>query len=188
MVYYDFDRLVNLKDGDMIFVDELLNGNPNVLNAFLTLFESRKTISGKPLPNIIIVAAANRQGMAVLTPQIKERFIWYDLKFNKDSWIKYMFEKYDITKSIGEKLANLIEKENFDKVTENFMSARSVFKAVNMLIYDVPTPYKSTILPILEELIKNNTEHIIKIGDTDFAPGEHMKWIDLIRLKNNIQI
>ena len=77
MVYYDFDRIDNLKDGDILFFDELLNGNPVVLNACLTLIESRKTISGKPLPKIMIVAAANPQNQVPLSPAIKERFVWF---------------------------------------------------------------------------------------------------------------
>lgn len=186
MVYYDFDRLVQLKDGDMIFVDELLNGNPNVLNAFLTLFESRKTVSGKDLPNIIIVAAANRQGMAPLTPQIKERFVWYDLTFNSRSWIEFMIKKYNITKTIGEKLCNLITNEKF-LGGENFMTPRSIDKAVNMLTLKVPTPYKSKVLPILKEMVSNNTNQTIMIGDQEFLPYQQLKWIDIYRLMNNIK-
>ena len=37
MTYFNFDKLENLKDGDILFFDELLNGNPVVLNACLTL-------------------------------------------------------------------------------------------------------------------------------------------------------
>jgi hypothetical protein len=189
MVYYDFDRLINLKDGDMIFVDELLNGNPNVLNAFLTLFESRMTISGKPLPNIIIVAAANTQGMAPLTPQIKERFVWYHLDFDQDSWIEFMINKYGITKSIGKKLANLIKNEKFTDVTENFNSARSIYKAVNMILHDIPTPYKSRVLPILEELITNSAPNDITLKNGDiFLKNEKKKWIDIIRIEKEITL
>ena len=96
MVYYDFDRIENLNDGDVLFFDELLQGNPTVLSACLTLIESRRTISGKKLPNVLIVAAANPQGQAPLTPSIKERFVWYDTKFDKDMWIDYMIGKYDL--------------------------------------------------------------------------------------------
>ena len=70
------------------FFDELLNGNPVVLNACLTILEQRKFISGKPLPNIMIVAAANPQGMTPLTPQVKERFVWYNVSFDSKMWIE----------------------------------------------------------------------------------------------------
>ena len=129
MTYYNFDKLESLKDGDILFFDELLNGNPTVLNACLTMLEQRKFISGAPLPDIMIIAAANPQGMVPLTPQIKERFVWYDVKFYKDMWINYMIEKYAITKTIGNKLSSLIVNEKF--TTNNFNTPRSIDKAIN---------------------------------------------------------
>lgn len=182
MTYFNFDNLMSLKDGDILFFDELLNGNPNVLNACLTILEQRKMISGHPLPNILICAAANPQGMVPLTPQIKERFIWYHLKFNKKNWVDYMINKYDITLTIGDKLSKLISDEEF--LGDNFKTPRSIDKAVNMVLNDVPTPYKSIILPILEEFVENTTEAKLKVGDKDFLPGEKMSWIEIIRLKD----
>ena len=37
MTYYDYDVLLDLRDGDILFLDELLNANPMILNAFLTI-------------------------------------------------------------------------------------------------------------------------------------------------------
>ncbi len=187
MSYFNFDKLENLKDGDILFFDELLNGNPIVLNACLTMLEQRKFISGKPLPNIMIVAAANPQGMTPLTPQIKERFLWYDVKFDKNLWIDYMVGKYGITTSIGNKLSNLITNETFS--TNNFNTPRSVDKAVNMVIKNVPTPYKKEIDVILSELITNTTKEPITLkGRKTLKPNETIKWVDLIRYKNNIKV
>lgn len=180
MVYYNFDKLDNLKDGDILFFDELLNGNPTVLNACLTVLEQRKMISGKPLPDVMIVAAANPQGAVPLTPQIKERFVWYDVKFNKPIWIEYMMNKYKITSTIGDKLCNLITSEDF--IGTNYNTPRSLDKAVNMLINHVETPYSTKVLPILEELITNTSENKIKLDESkDFLPGEILKWIELVR-------
>lgn len=181
MTYFNFDKLENLKDGDILFFDELLNGNPIVLNACLTILEQRRFISGKPLPDIMIVAAANPQGMSPLTPQIKERFIWYDVKFNSDMWIEYMTKKYSITKTIGDKLANLIKNETF--TSNNFHTPRSVDKAVNMLINDVHTPYKEAIFPILNEPIVNKLQQEVDLGGKMLAPNEMISWIELIKLK-----
>ena len=47
MTYFDYDRFINLKDGDILFFDELLNANLMVLNACLTILENRTMISGK---------------------------------------------------------------------------------------------------------------------------------------------
>jgi MoxR-like ATPase len=182
MEYYNFDKLENLQDGDILFFDELLNGNPVVLNACLTILEQRRFISGKPLPNIMIVAAANPQGMAPLTPQIKERFVWYDVKFNSEMWANFMFKKYGLVKPIANKLSTLITKEDF--TGNNFYTPRSVDKAVNMIIHNVPTHYENTIKPILETLIENKTGKKVLLEEgKEIAPNEQMSWLQLIRFK-----
>lgn len=186
MTYFNFDKLENLKDGDILFFDELLNGNPTVLNACLTILEQRRFISGKPLPDIMIVAAANPQGMTPLTPQIKERFLWYDVKFDKKMWKEYMVKKYGITDGIGNKLSNLIKNETF--TSNNFHTPRSVDKAVNMVIRKVPTPYKKNIDVILSEVITNHMKDPITLkGRKQLKPGESIQWVDLIRYKLKIK-
>jgi len=187
MTYFNFDKLENLKDGDILFFDELLNGNPVVLNACLTILEQRKFISGKSLPNIMIIAAANPQGMTPLTPQIKERFVWYTVKYDKSMWIDFMVKKYKISKRIGNLLSSMIVDEEF--TSNNFNTPRSIDKAVNMIIHDVPTPYDSIIRPILEEMIKNPFEEIVTLpGGKELLPEEMISWLDLIRLKFNVTI
>ena len=187
MSYYNFDKLENLKDGDILFFDELLNGNPVVLNACLTILEQRKFISGKPLPNIMIVAAANPQGMAPLTPQIKERFVWYKVQYNKKMWVEYMKNKYHMIGSIGGKLSNLISGEDF--TSNNFYTPRSLDKAVNMMLYDVETPYQETLEPIINEMIKNPFEEAVKLSSKrTLDPSEMISWLDLVRLKLKIKI
>ena len=56
-------NILKLKDGDILFFDELPNGNINTLNACLTFIESRITAAGRKLPNIMIVGAGNYQGI-----------------------------------------------------------------------------------------------------------------------------
>lgn len=185
MVYYNFDKLESLKDGDILFFDELLNGNPIVLNACLTILEQRKLISGKALPNILICAAANPQGMSPLTPQIKERFVWYDIKFSRSSWRNYMTNKYNMTSSICSKLSNLIVSETF--TGNNFYTPRSIDKAVNMIINHVPTPYHNILFPILSEPIKNPFNEIVKLNEEEsLLPDQMIPWIQLIRIKNEL--
>lgn len=197
MTYYNFDKLEDLKDGDILFFDELLNGNPVVLNACLTILEQRRFISGAPLPDIMIVAAANPQGMVPLTPQIKERFVWYDVKFDRKMWIDFMIENTGITRKIGSKLASLIESETF--TTNNFNTPRSLFKAVNMIVEDVETPYKKELEPILNDFITNDLDEKIVLkkpvrktkdnaGEPGIylQPGEMISWLKLIRYKKKI--
>ena len=180
MTYFNFDKLENLIDGDILFFDELLNGNPVVLNACLTILEQRRFISGKPLPNIMIVAAANPQGMAPLTPQIKERFVWYDVTFDSKMWCDYMFKKYKLIKPIASRLVSLITAEDF--TTNNFNTPRSIDKAVNSIINGLPTPYEPTIKPILETLVENKLGKDVKLEDgRELAVNEKIPWLSLIK-------
>lgn len=182
MVIYNFDKLDSLVDGDILFFDELLNGNPVVLNACLTILEQRRMISGKSLPDVMICAAANPQGMVPLTPQIKERFVWYNVDFSQTMWEDYMSKKYYITDNIGKELSKLIKSETF--VGENFFTPRSIDKAVDMIINEVPTPYSKMLLPLLSELVNNPFEETVKLSDDkDLLPDEMIKWIDLIKIK-----
>jgi len=111
--------------------------------------------------------------------------VWYEVKFEEPMWIKYMMDKYQITKTIGAKLATLIKRETFSG--KNFYTPRSVDKAVNMLIHNVPTPYQSSILTILSESIKNPFEQEIDLGNGEtLMSNEMISWIKLIQLKNKI--
>jgi len=187
MSFWDFDTLLKMRDGDILFFDEVFNGNPTVLNACLTILEEREMISGKKLPDIMIVAAANPQGMVPLTPQIKERFIWYKFEFPKKEWKTYMLNKYKMPETISNKLAVLINNEDF-KRDSNYNSARSVDKAVGMVIYRVPTPYENELLPILNTLIENKTgQNVALSGDRILSPGESIPWINMIRLIKGIK-
>jgi MoxR-like ATPase len=181
MVYYNFDRLDNLKDGDILFFDELLNGNPTVLNACLTVLEQRTMISGTPLPNIMIVAAANPQNQVPLSPQIKERFVWYDIEYNEKNWLDFMYDKHRLPDTIGKKLSKLIKDETF--TSKNFYTPRSIDKAVNMIIHNCFTPYEKIIKPILSELIKNTFDQDVDLGNGEIlAVNEMVSWLKLIQL------
>jgi len=179
---WDFDTLLELQDGDGLLFDEFGNGNPAVANACLTILEERTLISGKKLPNIMIVAAANPQGMMPLTPQIKERFIWYKVKFNVSLWEDWMFNKYKIPKNICNKLSNLIKSEDFTGY--NFKTPRSIDKAVNMIINDIYTPYNQEIKPILDTLIKNELDEIDLGNGTILQKNEMITWLKLITILN----
>jgi hypothetical protein len=124
--------------------------------------------------------------MAPLTPQIKERFVWYDVKFNSSMWSEYMFNKYGLVKPIANKLSTLIQNEK-DFNGNNFHTPRSIDKAVNMIIRGIPTPYETELKPILETLIENKTGKTVTLGDgQEIAPNEQMSWLQLIKLRNGI--
>lgn len=188
MSFWDFDTLLDMKDGDILFFDEVFNGNPTVLNACLTILEEREMISGKKLPDIMIVAAANPQGMVPLTPQIKERFVWYKFEFPKKSWQDYMYNKYKMPKLVSEKLTLLVKNEEFKKES-NYNSARSIDKAVGMIINNVYTPYEHELLPILNTLIKNELKDDVKLSEErTLAVGESIPWLEMIRITKEIVV
>lgn len=188
MTYFNYDKLLNLKDGDILFLDEILNANPMILNAFLTVLENRTLPSGKKLADIMIIAAANRQGASILTPQIKERFVFYSIEFDQEGWSKHMEDKYDMYNPITELLSVKIKEEKFSAIDENYMSPRSVDRAVNMIIHNVVTPYEKKIKHILNTLITNHTDTpvVTKSGKVLLAPGQKMPWLELIRYRKGI--
>lgn len=179
MSYFDFDKLLNLKDGDIVLFDELLNANPMVLNALLTLLENRRMISGKPLADIMFIAAANPQGATILTPQIKERFIFYNVKFDRTMWARYMYDKYSVTDTIVDQLMTLIETENFENSRHNYYTPRSLDKAINMMLHDVITPYSKDLEMILSSTLQNTTKSSMVIGDDLWLPDEKMSWLKI---------
>mgnify|MGYP003501077257 FL=1 len=181
MTFFDYDALLDLKDGDVLFLDELLNTNPMILNAFLTVLEDRVLPSGKKLAKIMIVAAANPQGATIITPQIKERFVWYDIKFNKPAWKQYM-SRFLITDEIFEQLCTLIQSENFNSSERNYFTPRSIVKAIKMIIAGIETPYAVKLKPILNGLIENTSENDIVIGDYTFGKNEKISWLKLMQL------
>ena len=64
-----------------------------------------------------------------------------------------MFKKYGLVQPLANKLVSLIRAEDF--TSNNFNTPRSIDKAVNMIIHNVPTPYEGTVKPILETFIEN---------------------------------
>jgi len=186
MKYYDFDFLLDLKDGDILFIDETYNANPNTLSAFLTFLESRIMISGKELPDIMIVAAANPQGMPILTPQIKRRFLQYDIEFDSNSFNTFMYNKYELIKPISNKLCRLIKDEDFTGY--NFNTPADLDKAVGMIINDVPTPYETEIKPILSTIIENKLGGKVEDKGLTVESNEKITWLDLIRSDKEIRL
>lgn len=183
MKFFDYDTLLDLKDGDVLFLDEILNANPMVLNAMLTLLEDRVTISGKKLANIMIVAAANKQGATILTPQQKQRFVWYEVKFDPVMWGRFMYKKFNMIDNIIEQLCTMIGNETFNTSTYNYFSPRSIVRAVDMMIKGVPTPYEKDLKGILAMPIENNSSNPILIGEYSWLPSEKISWLKLKQLE-----
>lgn len=94
MEIFDHYRLSHMKDGDILFFDELLQGQQQVLSACLTLIQERRLMSGKKLPDILIIAAANPLASPMqLRPEIRQRFMFVKVNWQCQKWIEYMKSK-----------------------------------------------------------------------------------------------
>lgn len=97
MEIYDHFRLGHLKDGDVLFFDELLEADQCVLSACLTLIESRMMMSGRMLPDIQIVAASNRTTPATsLKESIRQRFMWAEYGIDQQQVRDYILKRTGI--------------------------------------------------------------------------------------------
>lgn len=175
---YDSLELSNLKDGDILFLDEIFNGTlKSTLDAVLNLLEDRTLPTGKKLADIMIVAASNPQGLISLTPQIKERFIKYDLKFNAGEYQLYLKEKYGMPESISYNLCTLIGKEKFDHDNWNYVTPRSVEKAINQIGCEVKSAHDDILIPYLSQEI----DCPVAVKSLNVNKGDKIKYIDILK-------
>lgn len=127
MKIYDFDYLLDMKDGDVLAFDEFTNGNIMTLNACLTLIQERNMMSGRKLPSILIVAMGNPQGKCDMLPQTKQRFLWLDVKFDEETWCDWIKKELNVVPT--QPLISLIKntyKSGFGVQDYNYMTARTV--------------------------------------------------------------
>lgn len=127
MKIYDFDYLLDMKDGDVLAFDEFTNGNIMTLNACLTLIQERNMMSGRKLPSILIVAMGNPQGKCDMLPQTKQRFLWLDVKFDEEAWCEWVKQELNVAPTL--KLIDIIKstyRRGFDVQDYNYMTARTV--------------------------------------------------------------
>jgi hypothetical protein len=193
MEIFDFQTLLNLKDGDVLAFDEFTNGNIQTLNACLTLIQERTMLSGHKLPSLLIVAMGNPQGRCELLPQTKQRFWWVDVTWDAQTWKRYMKKRWNIyvsnelTKVIDEQykrgfgasaeynyhtprtIENLCRIAQTITQDDTFWDASAVPSAVVRGIYESLTNV-TTFARITEQLQDWVNEQPIKIEDADGKP------------------
>lgn len=127
MEIFDHARLSSLKDGDILFFDELLQASPQTLSACLTLIQERRLMSGKKLPDIMIVAAANELASATMIPmQIRQRFLFVYIGWDSTAWSKYISKQYGI-----EVPTSIIRMINFNDKNYNTLTPRTMSKLID---------------------------------------------------------
>lgn len=130
MEIFDHYRLSSLQDGDMLFFDELLEADELVLSACLTLLESREMMSGRKLPNILIVAATNLTVKPDrLKENIRQRFIWRQFKLDQNDCREYIKATvgFDVGADIAAKLT--CEGNNYNILTPRSLTSMARWTA-----------------------------------------------------------
>lgn len=184
---YDNAELLNLKDGDIWFIDEVFNGTmKQTLDALLNVLQDRCLPSGKKLAKIMIIAASNPQGLINLTPQIKQRFRRYDLKFNAEEYQTYLEEKYGMPFNISKHLCTLISKEDFqDPKVFNYKTPRSIEQSLQEIGCGIEAELADSlnfaVLPFLKEKVGP-----VSINNQPEAEVEYLEVLKyIVEFQNN---
>lgn len=124
MTIYNSMQLGSLRDGDILFLDELLEAEQFVLSTLLTVIESREMADGTPLPDIQIIAATNDTiPSEQLRDNIKQRFMFQRFSMDRGQTADYIHEVTGM--EVSDRLLNML-KEKGDGY--NFMTPRSLTK------------------------------------------------------------
>lgn len=164
MEIFDHKRLASLEDGDILFFDELLQGSPQVLSACLTLIQERRMMSGKKLPDIMIIAAANPTVSPGMIPApVRDRFFFVPVKFDAVEWRDYITETRGVTPT--QTLIKTIEKSLSSKEQVwNMFTPRDATKLIDWFLnkpieitdsewaWQVRTMYSDTL--VADEIVK----------------------------------
>ena len=87
MEVFDDARMASLKDGDILFFDEVLEAPDILRSACLTLIQSRIMASGRKLPDVMIVAASNPVASPKSMAQsFRDRFVFVDVVCDWKKW------------------------------------------------------------------------------------------------------
>lgn len=176
---FDSLEITSLNSGDILFFDEIFNGTLKAtLDAVLNFTEDRVTPSGKKIEGVMIVAASNPQGLINITPQIKERFIRYDLQFDELEFQSYLKYKYGMPENISKHLCTLIKKEKFEHNEWNYKTPRSIEKAINQIAVGMESPYDAELLPFLKQTIKSP----MGISLLNIKKDEEVEYLELLKL------
>lgn len=134
MEIYDHARLSSLKDGDILFFDELLQASKAVQDACLTLIQERRMMSGKMLPDIMIVAAGNPTASPnVFSEATLDRFLFINVEYSDNEWISYMLNKYEFNDEQKGNICRLAEEMHYreEKRAWNKLTPRTAEKLIS---------------------------------------------------------
>lgn len=129
MDIFDHYRLSHMEDGDILFFDELLKGQQQVLNACLTLIQERRLMSGTKLPDVLVIAAANPLATPLQLPlEIRQRFMFVNVEWNRLRWCEYMESLGFKEEKFIEKLSRCVERKIGSDDAWNTLTPRTATK------------------------------------------------------------
>lgn len=144
MVLYNSSTLTSLRDGDILFLDELWEAHPNVLSVLLTLIESRIMADGTPLPDIMIVAATNATVPPGQLPlNIRQRFVSMTFAMDQRDTAQYIKDTFDVD------INNLLHLMSCDGDKYNVLTPRSMTKMVRWLV-DTPDKERVNVANLID--------------------------------------
>ena len=124
MEIYNSMQLKSLNDGDILFLDELLEADQFVLSTMLTVIESREMADGTPLPDIQIVAATNDTiPPEQLKPNIRQRFMFERFQIDPVQTMDYILRRTGIR--VSQPILSMMTETSADY---NFLTPRSLTK------------------------------------------------------------
>lgn len=151
MEIYNSMQLSSLEDGDILFLDELLEADQFVLSTLLTVIESREMADGTPLPDVQIVAATNDTiPPEQLKGNIRQRFMFMRFKVDRDQVHDYILETTGINVP-SDVLARVCEKGS----DYNFLTPRSLTKLC-LWMDSVGKDKVSELASVINEIWKND--------------------------------
>ena len=165
---YDPQRLVDMKDGDILFFDELLTAPTPVLSACLTLIQERTMMSGRKLADVIIVAAANPLGSAAQIPlPIRQRFMFININWSTTEWTSYIRKRYGIT--VPDYIQQSIKTEG---TSYNVLTPRSATKMIELVTKISNEDEKQAVTLIIQSTFSNTklTNSFLEIYDQMSKP------------------
>ena len=181
MDVFDYDALLSLEDGDILFLDEFTNGNIQTLNACLTLIQDRTMLSGRKLPSIMVVAAGNPQGKCELLPQTKQRFMWVNVYWDADMWKKYITRKYGFQPD--SKILSTIKltyEKTFDHKVYNYFTARTAENIIRLCKTMIEQGMNHQQALVLAESYKDLSTMMVYVFDKMDVKDQ------LMEIKNNL--
>ncbi len=148
MEVFDDLRMSSLKDGDILFLDEILEAPPMIWSACLTLIQDRIMASGRKLPNVFIVAASNPVASpTTIPPSVRDRFLMFDTEFDWYDWCDYFRSKHMVKPYLD--LKYRIQK---DSDTYNILTPRKIEKLYEWLNQD-PNPMRIELVKSLHDAV-----------------------------------